>query len=487
MRSLGPAAALACLVACAASHAPRAPAPSSPPGIALLPCAVRGLGRPSFCGVASVPEDRVTRRGRVVDLDVVVIPASDADGARPDPVFVLAGGPGQAATDAAADVAETFAAALTKRDFVLLDQRGTGRHSPLRCRLAADDAELGTLAGGALPEDRLRACLDRLDARPELYTTSIAADDLDEVAARMGYERVNLLAGSYGTAVAQEMMRRHPGRVRTAVLDGVVPLDVDFVEAFAPNAQRVLDEVVAECARDEACHGAFPDPRGDLDRAVARLQAAPVRVAARSHGDRTAAATLDVGALAMSVRKLLYSDATRGFVPAVLHAAASGDDRAIAPLVVRTAEAMARDLSVGAYLSVTCAEDLAGVTPAQAEEVAAGTFLGTARVGPTLRACAFWPLGAVEPGFHSPVRSDVPVLLLSGTMDPATPVEWADRVAAVFPRARKLVVPGGGHGVSDSGCVPQVISRFLDAPASQLDASCIVPVPTKFALSLPGE
>jgi pimeloyl-ACP methyl ester carboxylesterase len=449
-----------------------------------MPCAVRGLGRPSFCGVATVPEDRVTRRGRAVDLDVVVIPASDVDGARPDPVFVLAGGPGQAATDAAADVAETFAAALTKRDFVLLDQRGTGRRSPLRCRLAANDGELGTLAGGALPEDRLRECLQRLDARAELYTTSIAADDLDEVAARMGYQRVNLLAGSYGTAVAQETMRRHPGRVRTAVLDGVVPLDVDFVEAFAPNAQRVLEEVVAQCARDEACHASFPDPRGDLDRAVARLRAAPVRVAARFHGDRTAAATLDVSALAMALRKLLYSESTRGFVPAVLRAAASGDDDAIAPLVVRTAEAMVRDLSVGAYLSVTCAEDLAGVTLPKAEEAAAGTFLGTARVGPTLRACTFWPRRAVEPGFHSPVRSDVPVFLLSGTMDPATPVEWADRVAAMLPRARRLVVPGGGHGVSDSGCVPELVSRFLEAPGAELDTSCVVPVPTRFALSL---
>jgi pimeloyl-ACP methyl ester carboxylesterase len=304
----------------------------------------------------------------------------------------------------------------------------------------------------------------------------------------MGYQGVNLLAGSYGTAVAQEMMRRHPGRVRTAVLDGVVPLDVDFVDAFAPNAQRVLDEVLAECGRDAACHAAFPDPRGDLDRAVARLRAAPVRVAARTRGDRTTTtATLDVSALAMSVRKLLYSDATRGFVPAVLHAAASGDDDAIAPLVVRSAEAMVRDLSVGAYLSVTCAEDLAGVTLPQAEEMAAGTFLGTARVGPTLRACAFWPLATLEPGFHSPVRSELPVLLLSGTMDPATPAEWADRVAAMLPHARSLVVPGGGHGVSDSGCIPDVVSRFLDVPDAELDVSCVVAVSTKFALSLPGE
>jgi pimeloyl-ACP methyl ester carboxylesterase len=153
-------------------------------------------------------------------------------------------------------------------------------------------------------------------------------------------------------------------------------------------------------------------------------------------------------------------------------------------MVIGSASAVANELSVGTYLSVTCAENLVGVTREQAEQATAGTFLGMARVGPVLRACAFWPRGAVSQDFHTPVRSDVPVLLLSGTMDPATPVEWVERVRATLPNARSVVVPGGAHGVGDVGCVPGLVARFLDDPSAALDTSCVGEVPTRFARSL---
>jgi pimeloyl-ACP methyl ester carboxylesterase len=442
------------------------------------------VGRPAFCGVATVPEDRATKQGRIVDLDVVVLPASDAEYAEADPVVVLAGGPGQAATDAVADYAQTFAGAMTTRAFVFIDQRGTGKRSPLRCAMVGPDGDLGTLAGGALPEDRLRACIAQMDANPELYTTAIAVEDLDEVTLRLGYERVNLLAGSYGTVVAQEMLRRHGSRVRAAVLDGVAPVDTDFILSFAQSAQRALDALLDECGRDEACHASFPDPKGDLERGLSRLRAEPVRVASPLEGSARATATLDANALAMAVRELLYSVDTRGLIPALVRAAARGDDASIAPFVVRGAGDATRALSIGMYLSVACAEQVQGVSALQAESAAAGTFLGTARAGPILSACAFWPRGVVSPDAHVLVTSDVPALLLSGTMDPATPPAWTARVAASLAHARQVVVPGGAHGVAALGCVPGLIARFFDAPLAPLDASCVAAAATRFPRSL---
>jgi pimeloyl-ACP methyl ester carboxylesterase len=484
MRKLLPAAGLATALACSSPHAPVSPEPAVVPRVALLPCAVRGVGRAAFCGVVPVPEDRSTRAGRVVELEVVVVPASDHDHAAPDPVFVLAGGPGQAATDAAADYAQTFTAALTTRDFVFLDQRGTGRHSPLRCEMLGVDGDLGTLAGGALPEDRLRQCLAHMDARPDLYTTAIAVEDLDEAAVRLGYERVNLLAGSYGTQVAQEMVRRHRSRVRAAVLDGVAPVDTPFVLAFASNAQHALDALMDECLRDAVCSATFPDLPADLGRALARLRAEPVRVTAPLEGSARVTATLDADALAMAVRGLLYSVDSRALIPAVLHAAATGDDAAIAPLIVRGAGMTARGLSVGMFLSVTCSEQVADVTRREAAGAADRTFLGMARAGPILQACTFWPRGAVPGDFHTPVESDAPLLLLSGTMDPATPMQWAEHARATLPNAQQVLVPGGAHDVADVGCVPALVARFLDAPGAPVDASCVVPVRTKFVTRL---
>jgi pimeloyl-ACP methyl ester carboxylesterase len=482
MRSLGPAASLACLAACGASQGPPVPWLTSWSVVAPLPCAVKGVGRPALCGVVTVPEDRASRAGRALSLDIVVVPAADKERAQPDPLFVLAGGPGQAATELAAQTLEVFASVAETRDIVFVDQRGTGRHSPLRCSIIGDDGDIGTLAGGVLPEERLRDCLAHMDARPELYTTSVAVDDYDEIAVRLGYDRVNLFGGSYGTEVAQEMMRRHPERVRAVVLDAVSPVDVDFVVAYATNAQHVFDAVADECAHDPACHGAFPDPSGDLQRALAHYHASPARVSAPVRGQARATATLDANAVAMTVRLLLYSADTRGWVPAIVHAAAAGDDAAIAPYVVRGAALAASAMSVGLYLSVTCAEDVAGLTELDAERATAGTFLGTARVGPILRACAFWPRGSLPPDFHQPVRSDAPVLFLNGTLDPATPAALVDHLRASLPNARTVIVPGGAHGVSDEGCLPGVVARFLDAPAAPLDTSCVAPVATKFIL-----
>jgi pimeloyl-ACP methyl ester carboxylesterase len=433
-----------------------------------------------MCGVVTVPEDRVTRVGRTLSLDVVVVPAEETERAQPDPVFVLAGGPGQAATELAAQTLAAFRSLARTRDLVFVDQRGAGRHSPLRCPIDGDD--VGTLAGGVLPEGRLRECLAHMDARPELYTTTTSAEDDDEIAARLGYDRVNLLAGSYGTEIAQEMMRRHPQRVRAAVLDGVSPLDIDFVLPFAVNAQHVFDALADECARDAACHGAFPDPQRDLERALAHYRASPERVSAPVPGHGLVTATLDANAVAMMVRSLLYSPETRGWVPAVVHAAAEGNDAAVTPYVVRGTVLAAAASSVGLYLSVTCAEDVAGVTALDAERATAGTFLGTARVGPILRACTFWPRGRVPADFHEPLRTDAPVLLLGGTMDPATPAAMVEHLRASVPNARAIVVPGGGHGVSEVGCVPAIVARFVDTPAAPLDASCVAAVETKFAL-----
>jgi pimeloyl-ACP methyl ester carboxylesterase len=475
---------LALWLAGCASHVAGAPPVVVVPRVSLQPCAVRDVGRPAFCGVAEVPEDRDARSGRVVALDVVVVPAQDREHARPDPVFVLAGGPGQAATDATADFAEVFAGALAERDFVFVDQRGTGRRSPMRCALVGEDGDLGTLAGGDLPEDRLRACLAHLDARPELYTTDLAVDDLDEVAARLGYEAVDVLAGSYGTTVALQLVRRHPSRVRAVVLDGVVPPDREYVVPFARNAQRALDTLLAECAGDPVCRADFPDPGADMRAALARLATAPVRVTAPVEGAQRATATLDASAFAMAVRQLLYSPATRGLVPAVLHAAAAGEDAALAPFVVSAGRAIARDLSVGMYLTVTCSEDLPGIDADAARRDTEGTFLGMARVGPTLRACGFWPHRVVDASARQAVRSDVPALMLSGTADPATAIEWAEGARGSLPNARSLVVPGGGHGVADVGCVPGLVKRFLDAPEEAIDASCVARVSTRFARSL---
>src|SRR5688572_5729303 len=137
---------LALALACAA----REPGKAS---IALEPCRLEGLGAEALCGSYRVFENRETRQGRSIDLRIAVVPALAAS-PRPDPLVVLVGGPGQAATVAGAAIAEALREVRNRRDIVLVDQRGTGQSNPLRCE-----------SDRALPLDELFA------PRPDLAKT----------------------------------------------------------------------------------------------------------------------------------------------------------------------------------------------------------------------------------------------------------------------------------------------------------------------------
>jgi len=481
LRVLSVVATLLALAACS-----QLPARASPPGtradepIVLASCSVVGLDGSARCGVAHVFEDRRTRRGRSIALRIVIVPAR-VPGTQREPLVFLAGGPGQAATDLVGDVAEGLAQAGATRDLLFIDQRGTGHDSPLRCNLLARDGDLDHLASGALPEARLQACLTTMDANPRLYTTPMAMEDLDEVLDRLGYRgQVNLIGGSYGTYAAQVFAHLYPARVRALVLDGVVPTNADYPLRFAERSQRAFDQVVDECAHDVACRAAFPDPRRDLALGQARLREHPVIL-------KTARASVafDADAFSMFVRSLLGSPDGRGLVPAVVRAAAAGEYDAFAAAVIDGQFGVLESQSVGMYLTVNCTEVLPRATMEDTERLARGTFLGVARAGPMLRACAIWPRGVDVAALHERLRSDVPALLLSGTFLGVTSLDDARGVAAALPHAQSVVVLGGGHTVGGTPCIDGVIARFIEKPFAPVDASCIRPIATPFAKAFP--
>src|SRR5437764_12232061 len=150
-----------------------APGRAAPPErkIALAPCRLKGSAYPAQCGTLRVPEDRSNPGKREIDLKIAVIPAL-ARAAEPDPLFLLAGGPGQAATEAFGPILGTFERIHRTRDLVLVDQRGTGSSHALRCEGADPSAPFAVrLAGDSMSEERFKKCLASLDADPRFYTT----------------------------------------------------------------------------------------------------------------------------------------------------------------------------------------------------------------------------------------------------------------------------------------------------------------------------
>jgi pimeloyl-ACP methyl ester carboxylesterase len=440
------------------------------------------------CGTLEVYEDRAARKGRKIGLRIAVMPADHSVGpAAPDPLFILVGGPGQAAVPTAKAFSGIFAGVLRERDVVLVDLRGTGGSNPLKCSLGGSDDDPQSYFGAMLPAGPLRDCLARLDADPRLYTTPIAMDDLDDVREALGYQKINLYGSSFGSRAAMVYVRQHGERVRSVILRGVVPQNMKVPLYYARDAQRALDLLFADCAADAACRQAYPDLPGALRAAQERLAREPVPVETRlpGGGDRVFRFRLSLGEFNEALRNRLYGEES-GEIPLYLSRASQGDfsDFARGALLQRRAVSQGV-LAAGLFLSVTCAEDVAFIDPEEAKRLAAGTFLGTWRVDQQAEACRIWPRGTLPKGYWEDVRSDVPALLISGQRDPVAPPVWGDQVLRHLPNGRHVVIAQGYHGLPPP-CVTRLMNDFVHrGTAGGLDTSCADQV-EKVPFLLPG-
>lgn len=452
-------------------------APPEGPRVALTPCRLSEPGLTAAtivaeCGVLTVPENRGTPGSRSIDLRVVVLPAISR-GAAPEPLFLLAGGPGQAASEAFTPLLPALSQVNQTRDIVLVDQRGTGGSNPLSCPAEAEGLETSSGA----PDDPAvqawwRDCLASLDADPSQYTTEIAARDLDEVRAALGYERVNLLGVSYGTRAALTYLRRFPERVRALVLDGVAPPEMAIGAAMGRDGQRALDLIFDACAADAACAAAFPQLRADFAALLERLAAEEPSVRLDDpYTGAPAEVRLSRELASVTIHGLSYAPETAALLPLLIHTAQrEGDLRPLAAQSLITSRQLADQIALGMRSSVLCAEDAPRYPAAAAPE----GYLGDLMPRALGSACAVWPRGEVGPDFAAPIASDTPALLLSGERDPVTPPAYGEAVAAGLPNSLHLVAAGQGHNVFFRGCLPTVVAQFLEAgSAAGLDTSCV--------------
>ncbi len=461
---------LAALVAgCAPGEAPA-------PRLALSECRLPGVESPARCGTWEVYEDRAAGTGRRIGLKVAVIPARRR-ASEPDPVVVLAGGPGQGAIALAPQVVPLFARLGDTRDLVLVDQRGTGGSNPLACE--GDDGQaLQSIFEDAMPEKLVRDCLGQLDADPRHYATPTAMADLDEVLGALGYARVTLWGGSYGTRAALEFLRRHPSRVRTVTLDGAAPATMKLPLSFVADGEAAFERLLADCEGHDGCRRAYPKLRAQVKALRERLGRQPARA---QIADPVTGEGLDVkvtqNVLLSGIFRPLYSPELSSLLPFAIDRAAGGDFNALLAQNLEFSGELAENLAVGMHLSVVCSEDVPRIRP---DDLAAASrsFFGRALVDDFLRACAIWPKATLPPDYGEPVRSDVPVLILSGGVDPATPPRHGELVAATLPRAKHFVAPHLSHGVSGHGCAPRLIERFVKAGTSDgLDGACLAKLP----------
>jgi len=427
-----------------------------------------------LCGKLTVFEDRKTRTGRTLDLNVVVVPALDLK-TKAEPLFDLAGGPGAASTEAAAFYAGPGKEYRHRHDVVCVDQRGTGQSN--RLSIPQEKTPQHYLSE-MYPVDYVREMRHALEQRADLtkYTTSIAMDDLDDMRAWLGYDKINLFAGSYGTQAALVYMRRHLEHVCSVILAAVAPTDLKMPLHHSESAARAMDLLLSECDQDTACHAAFPQIRDDWNSVLAQLENQPARVE-YSPPDKSAPTAVEIqrDVFAEKIRIWMYGRDKAARIPLIVHQAAAGDftpflQQAIAPSIPDF-------VADGMYLSVTCAEDVPFIDQKEAARLNAGNPFGNYRVFQQTRACGMWPRGEIPSDFLEPVHSNAPVLIFSGNMDPVTPPKYGEEIARYLPNSRHVVIPEAAHevdGLTDLGCIDRIAIEFLEkGDAKDLDVSCV--------------
>ena len=432
------------------------------------------------CGVLTVPEDRSNPDGRKIELHVAVIPAIKRE-PEPDPLFLLAGGPGQSAIEAYPAMIPLMFQIREDRDIVLVDQRGTGESNPLRC-LDEDDSSLTEEQVLA----KVKECPGTLDADVRFYSTEIAMTDLDDVRAALGYETINLYGASYGTRAALTYLRMFPERVRTVTLDAVVdPEFVMFMDA-AEDGQAALDQFFARCEKDEACKSAFPRLKSEFESLLDRLDESPAEITI-PHPITNKPLELKVTRqfITNMVFNTLYVPELVAALPLSIHAAYA--DENYVPLISQ-AFLVNANLYDGMFYAVTCTEDAPFVSVDEAERRGEPTVFGGNRAVDFAEVCAQWQKGEVSPAFRAPVNSDVPALILSGGADPITPPWHAEKVAQNLTNELQVIFSGMGHGNLSSRCSTRIFQSFIEsASIDGLDVSCVEDIePPPFFVDFSG-
>ena len=454
----------------------------------LVECRVPGIRHAVQCGVVRRALDPARPAGTMIDVHYVVVPAM-ARRKLPDPVFVLAGGPGQSAIGIAPSTLPLFGRLNNRRDIVFVDQRGTGRSAPLECADPKHEA-LADQADTNRQFDQLMACQAALLKLPYikapadlgLFTTTIAMQDLDAVRRQLGAERINLIGVSYGTRAALEYLRQFPGAVRRSVLDAVAPPDMALPASFSTDGQAAWDALLRACEQDALCHGRHPALRADWAALLKRLPRPVVVAHPLTGAPERFALTREM--VLSAVRGALYAPAVAAALPAAISAAAGGRYEGLVGIGALLTSGKGSQPALGMHFSVVCAEDVPKLGDVQGSPAAnpPGIDFGNDQAALYQRVCARWPRGEVPAAFYRVPPSRAPVLLFSGGLDPVTPPRHGERIAkALGPGAQHVVVPNAGHGAMAIGCARDVIFRFIDAvqdsDATAVDAGCLKAIP----------
>lgn len=413
------------------------------------------------CGLLFVPENRRKAQSRTISLPVMIF-RSTASAPAADPVVYLPGGPGLSSIDGrTTGQGNPF---LAERDQILLEGRGNKFARPsLGCSEINDlRAANATPAAQTSAVARCRAVLVASGIDLDGYTSVEAADDLDDLRQALGIRQWNLIGFSYGTRLAQTVLQRHPEGVRSVVLDSVLPIDVNYDETAASSLRRAIDALLDTCASDPVCDVRYPDLRNRFAELVADADRTGFPSPGRVLRGRDIVEAVGAGLQQPGVIRDL---------PGIISAAAEGRLTGL----LRLTQQVGSNFYWGLRLSIWCGEEMPfEKTARMTSQISPALGLGgTDNRTATPEMCAAWRVSSADAHANDPVKSDVPVLILSGEFDPVTSPAWGRRLLRTMPNGRFVQVPGQSHGAMFNRCGGQMTLAFLRDPRASVNGDCV--------------
>jgi len=448
------------------------------------------------CGYLVVPEDRSRPSGRKIRLMVAKHPARSPE-KRPDPVIYLAGGPGDIAPlDVNGLIAANF---IRDRDILVVSQRGTTFSEPALTCASADDFARELLGLRFYSEATKRAHLAATEAcHRELAATGAAlsaynstenAADIADLRRALGLTTWNVYGTSYGSYLAQTLMRDHPEGIRSVVLDSVLPTTYTIPENWWIT-RAGFDNLFQACVAETACNAAHPRLEETFTKLINKFEADPQTTTVRDPvTGKDLKVVLDGGALVDWLRNQNYAVPLLRAAPDLIGGLAAGRPEAIEAIAKHRVERAPPPgpsvpaIGYGLAYGVTCREDYPFATPKDLAAAGRSAFPnypasvqdegvgGWAYANEDCR--DVWKVLAAPTAMRQPIASSIPTLLISGSFDTLTSLAGAKAAAANLSNATIISIPGVGHSVSPaSPCAQAVVVSFLADPHAP-DTSCV--------------
>lgn len=434
-------------------------------------------------GYLKVLENRDKPNGRTIELPIYIFKSRHPN-PKKDPIIYTVGGPGNSTMYSAQYM--KYYKYLDDRDVILFEQRGTEFSKPhLDCPEWAEALYQSSLpdfdkqTSDQLLESAATACRERLKEQQidlNQYHTTAIAEDINDLINALDIESYNLLTISYSTKIAQVLLRDHPKRIRSVVMDSPLPLEVNYDEESITNLVESVDKLFFDCKNDRDCNKAYPNLKTRFWTFLSETTKTPIELTVEHPNTKKEELFYLSGSDLISI----VSSASTGdiyAVPSEINKLLCDDFSTIKYKLINLLQNKGSGSGIGMRLSVWCAEEypFASQDAIYKESKAYPELIGLEPDVYSSTVCNIWSVKKVDDIENSPVKSDIPVLLINGEYDSQTPPKWAAQMQNNLSSSFHIIFKGWKHTPTtnwSNTCAMEMANQFFNDPTTKPIIPC---------------